>query len=72
MHLFYPFSLPCVLFVVKEAAALRRFHHLAVQRRHNATLGQLLELPPQQRATALATLRAEAVEEEMKADTLAG
>lgn len=48
---------------------MRRFHRLATQRRHNATLAQLLELPPQQRATALATLRAEAVEEEMKADT---
>ena len=52
----------------QEAAGLRRFHHLSAARRHNETLTQLLALPPEDRAKALATMRAKAVEEEMRAE----
>eukprot|EP00435_Cladocopium_sp_Y103_P060022 s265_g21.t1 len=53
---------------LEDAAALRRFHHLSAAKRHNETLTQLLALPPEDRAKALATMRAKAVEEEMRAE----
>ena len=61
-------TLCCFASRFQEAAALRRFHQLSAARRHNETLTQLLALPPEDRAKALATMRAKAVEEEMRAE----
>ncbi|CAJ1460995.1 unnamed protein product [Effrenium voratum] len=53
---------------LEEATGLVRYLAQSAAQRRNATLQQLLELPPQQRHAAMAELRARKVEEEMRAE----
>ena len=52
----------------EEAAALRCYAAGSISRRHNHTLELVLQLPPAQRAEALAELRAATIDAEMKAE----